>query len=102
HVAARARVLPRPVRGELELGARGSDVQRGPDHLARDLLPEVLHPECREQRDQGLGRNAMTISLHDIEAARLRISDAAIRTPLVRLGADAPAEIYLKLENLQP
>src|SRR5678816_3161224 len=44
----------------------------------------------------------MTISLHDIEAARLRIADAAIRTPLVRLNADAPAEIYLKLENLQP
>src|SRR5258705_289143 len=44
----------------------------------------------------------MTISLHDIEAARGRIAGAAIRTPLVRLGADAPAEIYLKLENLQP
>lgn len=44
----------------------------------------------------------MTISLHDIEAARQRIADAAIRTPLVRLNADAPAEIYLKLENLQP
>src|SRR5258706_3701893 len=44
----------------------------------------------------------MTISLHDIEAARQRIAEAAIRTPLVRLNADAPAEIYLKLENLQP
>jgi threonine dehydratase len=31
------------------------------------------------------------------------IANAAIRTPLVRLNvADAPAEIYLKLENLQP
>ena len=31
------------------------------------------------------------------------ISHAAIRTPLVRLNIeDAPAEIYLKLENLQP
>jgi threonine dehydratase len=31
------------------------------------------------------------------------IADTAIRTPLVRLNvADAPAEIYLKLENLQP
>ncbi len=38
-----------------------------------------------------------------IEAARERIAGAAIRTPLVRLAADdAPAEIYLKLENLQP
>jgi threonine dehydratase len=43
------------------------------------------------------------IDLKMIEAARDRIAGAAIRTPLVRLAADdAPAEIYLKLENLQP
>ncbi len=43
------------------------------------------------------------IELDTIEAARQRIAGAAIRTPLVRLHlADAPAEIYLKLENLQP
>jgi len=43
------------------------------------------------------------ISLTAIEEARRRIADAAIRTPLVRLNVlDAPAEIYLKLENLQP
>ncbi len=41
-------------------------------------------------------------TLAEIEAARERITGAAIRTPLVRLYADAPAEIYLKLENLQP
>lgn len=36
-------------------------------------------------------------------SARERIADIAIRTPLVRLNVDdAPAEIYLKLENLQP
>ena len=41
--------------------------------------------------------------LAEIEAARTRIAGAAIRTPLVRLNVeDAPAEIYLKLENLQP
>ena len=41
------------------------------------------------------------IALADIRAARERIT--AIRTPLVRLNMDdAPAEIYLKLENLQP
>jgi len=35
--------------------------------------------------------------------ARQAIAGAAIRTPLVRLNtSDAPAEIYLKLENLQP
>ncbi|MFN2203721.1 MAG: threonine/serine dehydratase [Caldilineaceae bacterium] len=36
-------------------------------------------------------------------AARERIADVALRTPLLRLNADgAPAEIFLKLENLQP
>ncbi|HZU39539.1 MAG TPA: pyridoxal-phosphate dependent enzyme [Solirubrobacteraceae bacterium] len=43
------------------------------------------------------------IPLAEIEAARSRIADVALRTPLVRLGLqDAPAEIHLKLENLQP
>ena len=42
-------------------------------------------------------------TLADIEAARARIAGVAIRTPLVRLPIDdAPAEIWLKLENLQP
>ena len=43
------------------------------------------------------------IELTEIVAARERIAGAAIRTPLIRLHVeDAPAEIYLKLENLQP
>ena len=43
------------------------------------------------------------IGLADIRAARERIGKWVIRTPLVRLNVDgAPAEIYLKLENLQP
>jgi threonine dehydratase len=43
------------------------------------------------------------IPLEAIRAARARIAGAAIRTPLVRLEVDdAPAEIFLKLENLQP
>ena len=37
-----------------------------------------------------------------IEDARRHVYEAAIRTPLVRLNYDAPEEIYLKLENLQP
>jgi threonine dehydratase len=42
-------------------------------------------------------------TLADVEEARGRIAGAAIRTPLVRLNyREAPAEIYLKLENLQP
>ena len=45
----------------------------------------------------------MLPSLTDIEEARRMITGSAIRTPLVRLNTlDAPAEIYLKLENLQP
>jgi threonine dehydratase len=43
------------------------------------------------------------IPLGEIEAARERIAGAVLRTPLVRLEvADAPAELYLKLESLQP
>ncbi len=42
-------------------------------------------------------------TLAAIEDARRRVRGAAIRTPLVRLNLpEAPAEIYLKLENLQP
>jgi threonine dehydratase len=40
--------------------------------------------------------------LADIEAARGRIRNVALRTPLVRLNVEGPVEIYLKLENLQP
>ena len=43
------------------------------------------------------------IELAAIEAARERIAGTAVRTPLVRLHVEGvPAEIYLKLENLQP
>lgn len=43
------------------------------------------------------------VSLSEIQDARRIILNDAIRTPLVRLNVDsAPAEIYLKLENLQP
>jgi threonine dehydratase len=43
------------------------------------------------------------ISLDDIRAARECITGSVIRTPLIRLNVDdAPADIYLKLENLQP
>jgi threonine dehydratase len=43
------------------------------------------------------------IPLDEIRAARERIAGKAVRTPLVRLNCDdAPAEIYLKLESLQP
>src|SRR5277367_5671512 len=37
-----------------------------------------------------------------IDEARQHVYEAAIRTPLVRFNHDGPAEIYLKLECLQP
>jgi threonine dehydratase len=43
------------------------------------------------------------IPIDEIRAARERIAGSCLRTPLVRLDVDdAPAEIWLKLENLQP
>src|SRR2546422_9310996 len=43
------------------------------------------------------------LDLAAIESARKRIEGLVVRTPLVRLNVDdAPAEIFLKLENLQP
>lgn len=45
----------------------------------------------------------MDLSSSKIQDARRIIANSAIRTPLVRLNVlDAPAEIHLKLENLQP
>ena len=50
-----------------------------------------------------MARAIESIPLHEIQTARERIAGIAMRTPLVRLEVDdAPAEIYLKLENLQP
>src|SRR5438093_7191376 len=46
-------------------------------------------------------RGAIPLKL--IEEARERIKGTVLRTPLVRLNVeDAPADIFLKLENLQP
>jgi len=43
------------------------------------------------------------IPLAEVRAARERLAGVALRTPLLRLALDdAPAEIHLKLENLQP
>lgn len=42
------------------------------------------------------------ITIDDIHAARDRITRTVTRTPLLKLNVDSPAEIYLKLENLQP
>lgn len=41
------------------------------------------------------------VSIDDVRAARERIADSVVRTPLVKLNVD-DTEIYLKLETLQP
>ncbi len=49
------------------------------------------------------GRITGPISLEEIRAARPRLPASVLKTPLVRLNVeDSPAEIFLKLENLQP
>src|SRR5262249_53013233 len=58
-----------------------------------------------ESRNRSLphGARAMLVPLADVEEARRHVAASALRTPLVRLNApDAPADIRLKLENLQP
>jgi threonine dehydratase len=42
------------------------------------------------------------LALADIDAAAKRIAGTAVRTPLIRLVADTEAEVWLKLESLQP
>lgn len=44
----------------------------------------------------------MPITLAQVQEARQNIKSVAFRTPLVRCNTDAPADLYLKLENLQP
>src|SRR5690242_12686460 len=51
---------------------------------------------------QGTKATQRNIAASLIDDARRHVYEAAIRTPLVRLNYDGPAEIYLKLECLQP
>src|SRR5580698_3637135 len=44
----------------------------------------------------------MAITSAEAREARRNIASVALRTPLIRCNADAPASLYLKLENLQP
>jgi len=42
------------------------------------------------------------IPIDDIRAARARIADSVVRTPLLRLAVNVPVDLFVKLENLQP
>ena len=73
------------------------------------LTPSPLSRVAREGEPGATAEEPATVPTHEpipltaVRAAQERIAGAAVRTPLVRLNLDdAPAEIYLKLENLQP
>jgi len=67
---------------------------------------DTAPPLTTSPKDRRISRELNVIevpSLAEINEASGRIARSAIRTPLVRLSfKEAPAEIYLKLENLQP
>src|SRR5579863_4843276 len=44
----------------------------------------------------------MPITAAQAREAQRNIASVALRTPLVRCNVDRPANLYLKLENLQP
>ena len=73
--------VPRPFRGAVTI----------PNVALQCALVPVAPPPVRP------------VTLEEIRAARERIRNVAIRTPLIKLRHDAPVpEIWLKLENLQP
>lgn len=57
------------------------------------------------QSDVRMLHHKFVLMFPDAEPARqsrANLAGIAVRTPLIRLPCDSPAEIYLKLENLQP
>ena len=62
-------------------------------------MPKPTDPAAADRRAAGA---LAPVPLEAIRAARQRIADAVVRTPRDRLDEDAPAEIWLKLECLQP
>src|ERR1043166_3975101 len=74
-----------------------------PRHITSIRKPSLKMSVCGSNSEAVAMPTHEPIPLEDIRAARTRIAGTVIRTPLVRLNVDdAPAEIYLKLENLQP
>jgi threonine dehydratase len=58
----------------------------------------------KNKQDGGTSMKTITpITLDEIRVAQKRLAGSVLRTPLLRLNVeDAPAEIYLKVESLQP
>src|SRR6185369_8436923 len=87
-----------PARAELGLPA-----PRVPHPPEQARAGRIARDARRSGRDRSGRERRPLIPLEDIRAAAARIAGLAVRTPLLRLHVDdAPAEIYLKLENLQP
>ncbi len=94
--------------GELLLGT--AEGRRSDDEITlfkslgigvEDLAAGELVLAARRGGGCGDGRLAV-IPLDEIRRAREVLDGVAVRTPLVRLDADTDAEIWLKLELLQP
>src|SRR5205823_11802602 len=79
--------------GNAGRAARGADQEQD--------VPGAVARADRADRAREAERPRL-ISLDEIRRARERIGDAVTRTPLVLLDTDAPGEIWLKLECLQP
>ena len=83
------------------LGRRADGVQVDGDRRRGSRGGAALRRAGARARRRRRGR--VLIPLAEIEAARERIADVVMRTPLVRLQVpESPAEIWLKLECLQP
>jgi threonine dehydratase len=59
-------------------------------------------PELPRIRISSSVNEILPVTLTQVEQARRNIQGIALRTPLVRCNAEAPCELHLKLENLQP
>jgi len=84
-------------RGRRRDAGNAGRAPRGPDQ--EQDVPRALERPHRSHRAREVAR---LIPLDEIRRARERVADAVTRTPLVRLEVDAPCEIWLKLESLQP
>src|SRR6185503_16510642 len=96
-------------------GARRAAGRRPPGQALRRGADRVQVPRARRRgsgrgcavrrgrpRARHRGRGAVLIPLEAIETARRITAGTVLTTPLVRLEVDAPCEIWLKLECLQP
>jgi len=68
----------------------------------REALNKGCAPPALPQIEAAVSQLEMPVTLSEVEEARRNIQPVALRTPLVRCNVEAPCELYLKLESLQP